>query len=193
MYIIAGLGNPGSRYEHTRHNSGFDALDQIADKYRIQISTRKFKGLTGTGMIEGSKVLLVKPQTYMNLSGECLLEVCRYYQADPAKDLIVLCDDISLAPGQVRIRMKGSAGGHNGLKNIISLLQTQEFMRVRIGVGEKPPGYDLADYVLGYPSAEEGSAWAEGVKDAALAAAMLTTERPELVMNRFNTKKESNT
>ena len=155
MYIIAGLGNPGKQYEHTRHNVGFDTLDKLAEKYHIPIDTQKHKAVCGSGYIEGQKVILVKPQTYMNLSGESLREIIDFYKLNPAEELIVIYDDISLDPGQLRIRAKGSAGGHNGIKNIIAHLGS-EFMRVKMGVGEKPAHYDLADYVLGrFPAEEE--------------------------------------
>lgn len=186
MYIIAGLGNPGSKYAHTRHNAGFEAIDRLANRYRIDISTKKFQALCGSGVIEGQKVLLLKPQTYMNLSGESLRVACDFYKIDPEEELIVLYDDISLAPGQLRIRAKGSAGGHNGIKSIISHLGTQVFKRVRIGVGEKPQGYDLADYVLGHFSKEEQAEMAEAFDRAAQAAGKLVCEDMQSVMNEFN-------
>ena len=186
MYIIAGLGNPGSKYAHTRHNAGFEAIDRLADRYRIDISTKKFQALCGSGVIEGQKVLLLKPQTYMNLSGESLRAACDFYKIDPEEELIVLYDDISLAPGQLRIRAKGSAGGHNGIKSIISHLGTQVFKRVKIGVGEKPQGYDLADYVLGHFSKEEQAELTEAFDRAAQAAGKLVCEDMQSVMNEFN-------
>lgn len=189
MYIIAGLGNPGSKYAHTRHNAGFESIERLADKYRIDISTKKFQALCGSGVIEGQKVLLLKPQTYMNLSGESLRAACDFYKIDPEEELIVLYDDISLEPGQLRIRKKGSAGGHNGMKSIIQHLGTQIFKRVKIGVGEKPAGYDLADYVLGHFSKEDWGEMTEAFDRAALAAARLVTEDAEHVMNEFNTRK----
>ena len=194
MYIIAGLGNPGSKYAHTRHNAGFEAVERLADRYRIDIGNKKFQALCGTGVIEGQKVLLLKPQTYMNLSGESLRAACDFYKIDPETELIVLYDDVSLAPGQLRIRKKGSAGGHNGMKSIIAHLGTQVFLRVKIGVGEKPSGYDLADYVLGHFSREDQAEMADAFDRAAQAAARLVTEEAEHVMNEFNTRKvkESN-
>ena len=186
MYIIAGLGNPGNNYTHTRHNAGFEAIDRLADRYRIDISTRKFQALCGSGVIEGQKVLLIKPQTYMNLSGESLRAACDFYKIDPEEELIVLYDDISLAPGQLRIRAKGSAGGHNGIKSIIAHVGTQVFKRVKIGVGEKPAGYDLADYVLGHFSKEEWAVMEEAFGRAARAAAGLVCEDVQSVMNEFN-------
>ncbi len=188
MYIIAGLGNPGLRYAHTRHNAGFEAVERLGEKYRISISTKKFQALCGTGVIEGQKVLLLQPQTYMNLSGESIRAACDFYKIDPEEELIVLYDDISLAPGQLRVRKKGSAGGHNGLKSIIAHLGTQSFLRIKIGVGEKPPGYDLADYVLGHFEKETWPEMEEAFERAAQAAARLLYEDPERVMNEFNIK-----
>ena len=188
MYVIVGLGNPGTQYAHTRHNAGFEAIDRLADEYRISIDNKKFQALCGSGYIEGQKVLLVKPQTYMNLSGESVRAACDFFKIDPEEELIVLYDDISLAPGQLRIRKKGSAGGHNGIKNIIQHLGTQVFQRVKIGVGEKPKEYDLADYVLGHFSKEEWAEMEDAFKRAAKAAATLTGGDVERVMNEYNTK-----
>lgn len=189
MYLITGLGNPTKEYDKTRHNAGFCVIDVLADKYRIDVSEKKHRGLCGRGVIAGQKVILVKPQTYMNLSGECLREVADYYKIDP-EDIIVIYDDISLEPGQLRIRLKGSAGGHNGIKNIIAQLGTQEFPRVKVGVGAKPPRMDLADYVLGHFSAEDQKIMDEAFKDAADAAAMMITDGAERAMNHYNTKKK---
>ena len=136
MYIIAGLGNPGREYENTRHNAGFASLDALAKRHGIELTTRKFQALTGSGYIDGQKVLLVKPQTYMNLSGESLRAACDFFKVDPEDGLIVIYDDISLAPGQLRVRKKGSAGGHNGIKNIIAQLGTQNFLRVKVESGK---------------------------------------------------------
>ena len=172
MYVIAGLGNPGREYEGTRHNVGFMTLDALADKYNIDVREKAFKGLIGKGVIEGNKVILVKPQTYMNLSGECIRQV--------------IYDDISLVPGGIRIRKKGSAGGHNGIKNIIAHLGTQEFPRVRIGVGEKPARMDLADYVLGHFPKEEAETMTTAFKDGAAAVVDMMTEGVEAAMNHFN-------
>ena len=156
MYLIVGLGNPTAKYEKTRHNAGFDVIDAIADKYGIELNLRKGKAFCGTGYIEGQKVMLAKPQTYMNLSGDSVSALVNFYKLDPMEDLIVVFDDISLAPGNLRIRQKGSAGGHNGIKDIIAKTGTDQFARVKVGVGEKPAGWDLADYVLGrFPAEEE--------------------------------------
>ena len=144
MYIIVGLGNPERKYAGTRHNIGFSAITALCDAYNISLDLKKHKALCGKGYIEGQKVLLAEPQTYMNLSGESIHELVDYYKIDPESELIVIYDDINLAPGKLRIREKGSAGGHNGIKNIIAHLGTQNFNRIRIGVGEKPKGWDLA-------------------------------------------------
>lgn len=154
MYIIAGLGNPTREYEKTRHNVGFDTIDVLADKLNTSVDEKKFKGLYGRGIIAGEKVILLKPQTFMNLSGESVREAADFYKVDP-EHIIVIYDDISLDVGQLRIRKKGSAGGHNGIKNIIAHLGTQEFPRIKVGVGDKPPRMDLADYVLSRFSKED--------------------------------------
>ncbi|MCD8337068.1 MAG: aminoacyl-tRNA hydrolase [Lachnospiraceae bacterium] len=187
MYIIAGLGNPGQKYAHTRHNAGYEAIDRLADKYGIRIETEKFRALTGTGVINGQKVLLLKPLTYMNASGESIRAACDFYKLNPEEAFIVLYDDISLPPGQLRVRAKGSAGGHNGIKNIIQHLGTQVFSRVKIGVGEKPQEYDLVDYVLGHFPEEEWAVMTEAFSRAGDAAAMLLTEDAQTVMNAYNT------
>lgn len=189
MYLIAGLGNPGREYENTRHNAGFASIDRLAEKNHISIDMKKFQALCGTGYIGGQKVLLLKPQTYMNLSGESLRAACDFFKIDPEQELIVIYDDISLAPGQLRIRAKGSAGGHNGIKSIISHLGTQVFLRVKVGVGEKPQGWDLADYVLGHFSNEEQQVMQESFDRAADAAAALLSEEVQQVMNEYNTHK----
>ena len=190
MYVIAGLGNPKKEYENTRHNIGFDVIDAIADKYGIRVIERKHKAMVGRGFIDGEKVVLVKPQTFMNLSGESIREVIDYYKVDPASELIVICDDISLEPGQLRIRKKGSAGGHNGLKNIILHLGNDSFHRIKMGVGEKPAGYDLADYVLGHFSPAEKKIMAESIAEAVEASVTMMKDGADAAMNRFNKKKE---
>lgn len=188
MYVIAGLGNPGREYEGTRHNVGFMTLDALADKYNIDVREKAFKGLIGKGVIEGNKVILVKPQTYMNLSGESLRELVNYYKIDEESELLVIYDDISLGVGQLRIRKKGSAGGHNGIKNIIANLGTDVFMRIKIGVGEKPKKYDLADYVLGHFSKEDRELMEEGYDKADHAVGMILNGEIEAAMNQYNRK-----
>ena len=186
MYIIVGLGNPTRQYEGTKHNVGFDTIDYLIDEYQIPSSGTGHKALFGKGMIAGQKVIVAKPMTYMNLSGESVRGLVNYYKVDPESELIVVYDDISLAPGQIRIRKKGSAGGHNGIKNIIAHLGTQEFPRVRIGVGEKPARMDLADYVLGHFPKEEAETMTTAFKDGAAAVVDMMTEGVEAAMNHFN-------
>ena len=189
MYIIAGLGKPKREYENTRHNVGFDVIDALADKYGIRVIERKHKALVGRGYIDGMKVVLAKPQTFMNLSGESIREIIDYYKVDP-EDILIVYDDISLAPGQLRIRAKGSAGGHNGIKSIIAHLGTQEFPRVKVGVGEKPSRMDLADYVLGHFSKEEQATMDDAVKEAADAVCEIVNVGIAQAMNDHNRKKE---
>lgn len=186
MYIIAGLGNPTKDYEHTRHNAGFDTIDMIAEKYHIGMGEKKHKAIIGKGHIEGNKVILVKPQTYMNLSGESIREVVDYYKIDEESELIVIYDDISLEPGKLRIRKKGSAGGHNGIKNIIAQLGTQNFCRVKVGVGEKPKGWDLADYVLGHYGKEESVIMQEAFQKATEAVVAILNDGVDAAMNKYN-------
>lgn len=188
MYIIAGLGNPTMQYEGTRHNAGFDVIDALADKYNISVDGRKNRAYIGKGIIEGQKVLLVKPQTYMNLSGESIGGLVDYFKIDEEQDLIVIYDDISLPPGQIRIRKKGSAGGHNGIKNIIAHLGTQVFPRIKVGVGEKPKKYDLADYVLSHFTKAEREEMEEGYQKAIQAVEKILAGEMEAAMNEFNCK-----
>ena len=190
MYIIAGLGNPGSRYEKTRHNCGFEAIDLLAERCGISLKDRKFKALCGNGVIDGQKVLLMKPLTYMNLSGEAVQAAAAFYKIDPAKELIVLYDDISLEPGQLRVRAKGSPGGHNGIRSIIRMLGTDQFLRVKIGTGAKPADMDLADYVLGRIPLSERADMAAAFDRASKAAVDLVTEPLDRVMNEYNRKIE---
>lgn len=191
MYLIAGLGNPTREYEKTRHNVGFEAIDILADKAGTTVTEKKHKTLYGKGYIGGQKVILAKPQTYMNLSGESIREIADFYKIEP-ENIIILCDDINLSEGQLRIRLKGSAGGHNGLKNIISHLGTQEFPRIRIGVGEKPRGMDLADYVLGRFPKEQQAVMEEAYRDAAEAACMMIEDGADAAMNHYNRKNKEN-
>lgn len=191
MYIIAGLGNPDRKYVNTRHNIGFEVIDAIAEKNDIVLGEKKHKAVIGKGMVAGQKVILVKPVTYMNLSGESIRSVIDFYKADEKSELIVISDDISLDVGQIRIRKRGSAGGHNGLKNIILHLGHDSFIRVRMGVGDKPPKLDLADYVLGHFLPEEREAVRESVRNAALAIETVIAEGPDSAMNKYNTDRKS--
>lgn len=192
MKIIIGLGNPGKEYAATRHNMGFMAIDRLADKYGIDIIDLKHKGMCGNGMIEGEKVMLVKPQTYMNNSGECVRELMDYYKTEP-EDIIIIYDDIDLDPGQLRIRKSGTAGSHNGMKSVISHMGTQIFPRVRIGVGAKPDGWDLADYVLSRITPEADKEIVKGIATAGEAVASILTKGIDEAMNIYNRhKSESN-
>ena len=188
MFLIVGLGNPTNEYSGTRHNVGFDVIDAIADKYNISVTERKNRAFCGKGIIEGQKVLLAKPQTYMNLSGESVRGLLDYYKMDAETEVLVIFDDVSLDVGQLRIRKKGSAGGHNGIKNIIQHLGSNVFMRIKVGVGEKPKDYDLADYVLGHFSKAEKEMMLEGYKNAVEAVELILRDEIDEAMNRFNKK-----
>ena len=187
MYVIVGLGNPTSQYAATRHNIGFDVITRIADEYNISMDFKKHKAICGKGYIEGEKVILAQPQTYMNLSGESVRELVDFYKIS-TDELIIIYDDISLDVGQLRIRTKGSAGGHNGIKSIIQHLGTQEFLRIKFGVGDKPKGWDLADYVLArFPNNEQETV-RETMNNAAEACKIIITEGVDAAMNRYNKK-----
>ncbi len=188
-WLVAGLGNPGKKYEDTRHNVGFEALDTCAQSWGIPVRRSRFDALCGEGAVNGKKVLLLKPQTFMNLSGKSLLAAAGYYRLPP-QNVIVLCDDVALAPGVLRVRKEGSAGGHNGLKSIITFLG-EGFARVRIGVGNKPhPDYDMADWVIGRPLAAEAQAIRARYADVAAACLLLIDGKPEEAMSRYNGEKK---
>ena len=185
MHIIIGLGNPTREYQATRHNVGFDAITRIADDYNISLDFKKHKAICGKGYVEGVKVILAQPQTYMNLSGESVRELIDFYKVAP-EDVIVIYDDISLEVGQLRLRTKGSAGGHNGIKSIISHLGTQEFPRIKVGVGDKPRGWDLADYVLSRFNNEEQPIIREALKNTSEAVKTVLKDGMETAMNIYN-------
>ena len=189
MFVIVGLGNPDKKYEGTRHNIGFDVIDALSRKYNIPVKEKKHKALVGTGAIEGCRVMLVKPLTYMNLSGESVGEIMNFYKLDPEEELLVIFDDISLAPGNIRIRKKGSAGGHNGIKSIIAHTGTMNFKRIKIGVGEKPKDWDLADYVLGRFDASDRRKVDDAIADAMEAAKRIACDDIDGAMNDFNARK----
>lgn len=189
MKVIFGLGNYGREYAGTRHNMGFDTVTRLSDSLNIRLDTKRFKGLCGFGFIGTEKVILVQPQTYMNLSGECVHAVLDFFKLTN-KDIIVVYDDISLAPGQLRIRKKGSAGGHNGIKSVIAHLGTDEFDRVRIGVGAKPEGWDLADYVLSRFEREDEPLIRDAIDLAAKACEVIVRDGIDAAMNTYNTKAE---
>ena len=185
-WLIVGLGNPGDSYENTRHNVGWRALDELAEIAGVPVQKLKYKALTNTCTVGGAKVLLMKPVTYMNLSGEAVGEAARFYKLPPER-VLVLSDDVSLPVGRLRIRKSGSAGGHNGLKSIIQHLGTDQFPRVKIGVGGKPhPDYDMADWVLGKFPPEDKKVIDEMVQKAARAAAYYIEEGPDKAMGKFN-------
>ena len=188
MYIIVGLGNPTKEYQNTRHNIGFDVIDKLADTCSISVVEKKHKALIGKGILNGQKVILAKPQTYMNLSGESVRELVDYYKVEEETELIVIYDDISLDVGQLRIRKKGSAGGHNGIKNIIQHLGTDVFPRIKMGVGEKPKGYDLADYVLGHFKKEEREIMENSILTAIKALELMVADEIGEAMNQYNKK-----
>ena len=190
MYIIAGLGNPESKYDKTRHNIGFRLIDELAVRNGITFSDRKHNGLVGKGIISGEKVILLKPLTYMNLSGECVGPSADYYKVEP-ENVIILFDDISLDVGRIRIRKKGSAGGHNGIKHIIQQLGTQTFVRIKVGVGAKPKGWDLADHVLGRFGSDERKLVEEAQERACKAVEMILADSVDAAMNQFNKKMEN--
>ena len=187
MYIIVGLGNPGREYEGTRHNVGFLVLDKLAAKENISILEKKHKAIIGKGMAAGQKCVLAKPQTYMNLSGECVRQLIDFYKVDETAELIVISDDVSLEVGQIRIRKKGSAGGHNGLKNIIAHLGTQDFPRIKIGTGAPAGGgEEMVDWVIGVPSQAERKVLLESFERAILAAECVIEHGCQRAMNDFN-------
>lgn len=187
MKIIAGLGNPGKEYENTKHNVGFLTIDILAEKYDIKVNKIKFKGLVGEGMIGSEKVILVKPQTYMNLSGQCIREIAAFYKID-MEDLVIIYDDIDLPMGNLRIRKKGSAGTHNGMRSIIYDLQDDGFPRVRVGIGGERKG-DLANYVISGFSGDDRELIKEAIVKAADAVACLVTDGIDRAMVDYNTKK----
>lgn len=188
MYIIAGLGNPTYQYAKTRHNIGFEVIDKLADRNGISMNFNRHNAICGKGIIKGEKVLLLQPLTYMNLSGESIKDAVAYYKIDPEDELIVIFDDVSLNVGQLRLRAKGSAGGHNGVKSIIACLETDVFKRIKVGVGDKPKGWDLADHVLGHFNTEERVKADEGIERASKAVECILQEGMSAAMNQFNLK-----
>ena len=188
MYIIVGLGNPDRKYATTRHNIGFDAITRICDEYNISLNSKEHKAVCGKGYIEGEKVLVAQPQTYMNLSGESVRALVDYYKVDPEEELIIIYDDINLDVGRLRIRGKGSAGGHNGIKSIIAHLGTDKFPRIRVGVGNKPEGWDLANYVLGRFTKDEDVEIRKALGDVSDACRIMMQEGINAAMNEYNRK-----
>lgn len=188
MYLIVGLGNPGNKYAGTRHNIGFSAITYLSDHLRISLNQNKHKAIFGTGYIGSEKVILAMPQTFMNLSGESVRPLADFFKI-PASNILVIFDDISLDVGQLRIRKKGSAGGHNGIKSIIQHLGTEEFPRIKIGVGEKPQGWDLADHVLARFPADQEETVRQSLLDTTCACEKIIEDGIEAAMNIYNQKK----
>lgn len=185
MKIIAGLGNPGMKFAGTRHNVGFSVIDELAERYNIKVTSKKHKALVGKGVYEGEQVLLAMPQTFMNLSGESIRAIMDFYKCTP-EDLIVVYDDIDLAVGRIRVRERGSAGGHNGMKNIILHTGSQDFVRVRVGVGAKPAEMDLAEYVLSRFDKDELPAMRQSCSLACDAISTIITGDAVTAMNKYN-------
>lgn len=185
-WLVVGLGNPGSQYDLTRHNVGFDAIDYLAQKWGATVNKAKFEGLYGQAVVDGTKVLLLKPQTYMNLSGRSIQAMAAFYKI-PLERMVVLCDDITQNPGKIRIRPSGSAGGHNGLKDIIARFGSDAFCRVRLGVGQKPhPEYDLANWVLGRMEGEDRKAFEARLPDIEQAVRLIMAGQLTQAQNKFN-------
>lgn len=188
MYLIVGLGNPGRKYEGTRHNMGFDVIDYLIEKYNVPQGGVKFNAMYGKGIIGGQRVILAKPLSFMNLSGGPVGDLVNYFKVDPETELIVIYDDIDLEPGQLRIRVKGSAGGHNGIKDIIKRLGTDKFLRIKVGVGAKPKDWDLADHVLGHFTQGDRKIVDEAIKKAGDAVDKMLSLGVEAAMNEYNRK-----
>lgn len=184
MYLIVGLGNPEKDYANTRHNMGFNVINKLSEKYEIQVNHSKFKGLYGTGIVNNEKIMLLKPQTFMNLSGESVKEVVDYYKID-LKDILVIYDDIDLEPGLIRIRKSGGPGTHNGMKSIVHCLKEQNFSRIRVGIG-KPENGDLIEYVIGAIDKEDEMNLEKGVEKAVEAVSCILENNIDIAMNQFN-------
>lgn len=185
-WLIVGLGNLGEEYEGTRHNAGFEVVDLLAGELGVKVQRLKFKALTATAEVGGQKVLLMKPTTYMNLSGEAVEQAASFYKVPPER-ILVISDEVALPPGKLRIRASGSAGGHNGLKNIIAHLHSDQFPRIRVGVGNKPhPDYDMADWVLGRPAGEDRKAMDQAEKKAAEAIGVILEKGLDRAMEKYN-------
>lgn len=185
MYLIVGLGNPEEEYSKTRHNMGFNTINKIAKNYNIDISKNKFQGLSGSAMIEEQRVILIKPQTYMNLSGNCVKEFANFYKIEK-EDILVIYDDMDIEPGKIKIRKKGSAGGHNGMKSIIQMLGTEEFPRIRVGIGRPEHNGDEINYVIGAIPEEEIPKLDEGTEKAKEAVIEILKNGIDSAMNKFN-------
>lgn len=184
MYLIVGLGNPEEEYSNTRHNMGFNVINKLAEEYKIDVNKNKFDALLGTGSIEGEKVILLKPQTYMNLSGKSIIQVVNFYKI-PLQNVFVIYDDIDIAPGLIRIRKKGSSGSHNGMKSVVAELNSEDFARIRVGIG-KPENNDMINYVIGKIPKEGQEPLEEGVLKAKQAVVEILKNGLDRAMNKFN-------
>lgn len=189
MYLIVGLGNPEQEYSKTRHNMGFNVINKISKEYGIEVNKAKFKGLYGSGVIEGEKVVLLKPQTYMNLSGESVIEAMNFYKIN-LEELIIIYDDIDVEPGNIRIRKSGSAGTHNGMKSVINHTKTENFCRVRVGIGKPKEDMDMISYVIGYIPEGEVQNLEKGTETAKDAVVEIVKNSVDSAMNKFNKKKD---
>ena len=187
MYLIVGLGNPESDYSKTRHNMGFNVINKVSEKYGIEVNKSKFKALVGNGMIEGKKVVLLKPQTFMNLSGESIIEAMNFYKIQE-NELIVIYDDIDIEPGNIRIRRNGSAGTHNGMRSIVEHIKTENFIRVRVGIGKPKEHIDMISHVIGHIPDEDKKALEEGTDIAKEAVIEIVKNSVDSAMNKFNKK-----
>lgn len=185
MKLIVGLGNPEEEYSKTRHNMGFNVINKLQEKYGIEVNKKKFDGLLGDGIIEGEKVLLLKPQTYMNLSGKSIIQVVNFYKI-PIEDIIVIYDDIDIEPGLIRIRKKGSSGSHNGMKSVVAELSSEDFPRVRVGIGKPKYNNDMINYVIGAIPNEELEKLEEGTTKASEAIVEILKNGIDIAMNKFN-------
>ncbi len=186
MFLIVGLGNPENEYANTRHNMGFDTINKLAKEYKIECNKNRFKGIYGTGIIENEKVILLKPQTYMNLSGESIIEVLNFYKID-LKDMIVIYDDMDVEPGKIKIRKKGGAGSHNGMKSVIQHVKSEEFTRIRVGIGTPEYKNDRINYVIGNNISEEERKKLDlGTEKAKEAIIEIITNGVDSAMNKFN-------
>ena len=185
MYLIVGLGNPEEEYSNTRHNMGFDVINKISEEYQIQVTKNKFKGLYGKGTIENQEVILLKPQTYMNLSGESIQEISQFYKIKP-ENMIIIYDDIDIEPGIIKLRKKGGPGTHNGMKSVITCLNTQEFPRIRIGIGKPQNNQDLINYVIGKIPQEDFQKLEKGKEKAKEAVKEILKTNIDKAMNKFN-------
>lgn len=190
MYLIVGLGNPESDYSKTRHNMGFNVINNLSKEFNIEVNKSKFKSLYGNGIVDGEKIILVKPQTFMNLSGEAVVEIMNFFKIS-FEELIVIYDDVDIEPGNIRIRKNGSPGTHNGMKSVTSLLGTDKFTRVRVGIGKPKEHIDMINHVIGHISEEEMKVLNEGVDTATKAVLEIVKNSVDSAMNKFNKKKEN--